>query len=104
MLRARCASWGMCWLVAAAGVFSWCLAQPASAGEKPDKPPKQDQADKKAEKADKEKPDFPPFDEVSKDHKQVPAPDGSFWKLYYNKKTDRLLAVIPNGMLKKNFL
>jgi hypothetical protein len=94
----------MCWLVAAAGVFSWCLAQPASAGEKPDKPPKQDQADKKAEKADKEKPDFPPFDEVSKDHKQVPAPDGSFWKLYYNKKTDRLLAVIPNGMLKKNFL
>ncbi|MCH7813160.1 MAG: zinc-dependent metalloprotease, partial [Planctomycetes bacterium] len=62
-------------------------------------------ADEESEqKPEKKKPDFPPFDEVGKDHEPVAAPDGSFWKLYYNKKTDHLLAEIPKSTLDKNFL
>jgi len=51
-----------------------------------------------------EKPDFPPFEKVTQGYKQMPAPGGAFWTLYYNKKTDGLLAVIPKQMLDKNFL
>jgi len=107
MLRTRCAFRGICWLAAIA-VFGWCLAQPAAGEDTPDKRAKQKQADKgdekKKEDQGKDKPDFPPFDKVGKDHEQIPAPEGSFWKLYHHKKTDHLLAVIPKGMLKKNFL
>ena len=106
MSRARYASRRRYGLVAAAlAVFSWCLAQPASGDDTPDQIAKQKEAKKEGKKkADQDKPDLPPFDEVGKDHKPVPAPEGSFWKLHYNKKTDHLLAVIPQDMLKKNFL
>ncbi len=62
-------------------------------------------AEKKADNAKatdepEKKPDFPPFDEVTEDHEKIPG----FFDLYYNKKKDHLLAVIPKAMLEKDFL
>ncbi|NOX60086.1 MAG: DUF5117 domain-containing protein [Planctomycetes bacterium] len=80
------------WLVLLLAFF---VAMPltASADEKPKK------EDKKSEKK-KEKPDYKPFDEVTKGYELIEG----FFPLYYNKKTDHLLAVIPSGMIGKNFL
>ncbi len=73
-------------------------------GGKKDEAKKDDAKDGKKDK-DKED-DFPKFEEVTKDHKEVVGPMGEtgFFPLYYNKKTDQLLAVIPKSMLEKNFL
>ena len=62
----------------------------------------------KGEKAKKEekKPDFPDFDDVAGDHQEIFAEHGErgFLPLLYDKKNDQLLAVIPSGMMNKNFL
>lgn len=87
MLHARFASRLSCRLVLTALVGLMFAVPAAWAGEEK-----------------KEKPDFPPFEEVAKKYTKMPAPDGAFWSLYYNKKKDGLLAVIPKGMLGKNFL
>lgn len=55
-------------------------------------------------KAEKPKPDFPPFDKAMKDFKEVPTSDTPFFKLYHNKKTDSLRAVIPGSLIGKQFL
>ena len=62
--------------------------------------------EKKEPKAKKEepKPDFPPFDKEMKDYKEVPTADTPFFKLYHNKKTDSLRAVIPGSLIGKQFL
>ncbi|MCB9850902.1 MAG: zinc-dependent metalloprotease [Phycisphaerales bacterium] len=49
---------------------------------------------------EKEKPEYPPFEEVTKDFTQI---DG-FFPLYYEAKTDRLLAVIPQKLIGTDFL
>ncbi len=59
-------------------------------------------AEEAATKPSDEKPELPPFEEVSKDHELVAKE--SFFPLYYDKKKDHLLAVIPEAMLNKNFL
>ncbi len=51
-------------------------------------------------KKKKEKPDFKPFEEVTKGYELIEG----FFPMYYNKKTDDLLAVIPSGMVGKDFL
>jgi hypothetical protein len=60
----------------------------------------------KAEAKDEKKDELPKFEEVVKEHKEVVGPQGvsGFFPLYYNKKTDQLLAVIPKSMLDKNFV
>ena len=76
------------------------LAHPlASAGEESATTDKPTTAEKEADKKEK-KPDFPPFDEVSEGHEKIPG----FFDLYYDKKKDHLLAVIPKSMLGKDFL
>ena len=49
---------------------------------------------------------LPEFAEIAKDHKEVLGPQGEegYYPLYYNKKDDQLLAVIPKRELDKNFL
>lgn len=81
-----------------AGVVSWALPHRSAA----DEPTKKAEASEKKgdEKEEEEKPDFPPFDEVSEDHEKK----AGFFDLYYNKKKDHLLAVIPKAMVGKNFL
>jgi len=56
--------------------------------------------DDKEKEKDKEKPEYKPFEEVTKDYEAI---DG-FFPLYYNAKTDNLLAVIPKGMIGQDFL
>jgi hypothetical protein len=63
-------------------------------------PVRADDAKKPAKKEAKKKPDFPPFDEVTKDCTLI---DG-FFPLYFNAKTDRLLAVIPANLIGTDFL
>ena len=53
-----------------------------------------------AENGKKEKPDYKPFEEVTKGYEKI---DG-FLPLYYQKKTDHLLAVIPQSMIGTDFL
>lgn len=53
---------------------------------------------------EKSKPDFPPFDKVMKDYKEVPTAETPFFKLYFNKKTDSLRAVVPGSLIGKQFL
>ncbi len=66
---------------------------------KPHAPPAAEKP--KDEKKEKEKkPDFPPFDEVSEGHEKTPG----FFDLYYDKKKDHLLGVIPKKMIGKDFL
>ncbi|HNQ23527.1 MAG TPA: zinc-dependent metalloprotease [Phycisphaerae bacterium] len=50
--------------------------------------------------------ELPKFDEVAKEHKEVLGPQGEngLFPLFYREKDDQLLAVVPNKMLKKNFL
>ncbi|UCG15688.1 MAG: zinc-dependent metalloprotease [Phycisphaerales bacterium] len=75
--------------------LAWAVA-PARAADEP-------KADKEKDNAKaKEKPDFPEFKEVTKDHE--PVAKDSFLPLYYDKKKDHLLAVIPAKLLEKNFL
>jgi len=100
------------WLFVILAVAAWCSAPSILTADDADSPTvgrtqpgegKPEAADAKPD-AGKDKPEFPPFDEVGKDHEEIPAPEGAFWTLYYNKKTDHMLAVIPKGMLQKNFL
>ncbi len=51
-------------------------------------------------RAGEEKPDYKPFDEVTKGYELIEG----FFPLYYNAKTDNLLAVIPQGMIGQDFL
>ncbi len=75
----------------------WASSPDALAGE----PPADAPGAKPAEVVKKEKkPDFPPFEKVSKDHEKIPG----FFDLYYNKKKDHLLAVVPQSMMGKDFL
>ncbi|MCA9253332.1 MAG: zinc-dependent metalloprotease [Phycisphaerales bacterium] len=56
---------------------------------------------KEAKKKKKEdKPDFKPFEEVTEGYELIEG----FFPLYYNKKTDDMLAVIPSAMVGKDFL
>ena len=73
---------------------------PVVGDEKPAGEPKA--TTEKAEKDEKKEPDFPPFEKVTEDHELVAKE--SFFPLYYDKKKDHLLAVIPAGLLNKNFL
>lgn len=73
---------------------------PSEVEATPAKPPV---PQKPAEKdGEKEKPDYPPFEEVGKDHELVAKQ--AFLPLYYNKKKDHLLAVIPKDRIGQNFL
>ena len=86
-----------------AGMLCWLVPCPANAGE----PSNGDHPERTGGTQDREtgdkkekKPDFPPFDEVTEDHEKIPG----FFDLYYDKKKDHLLAVIPKSMLGKDFL
>ncbi len=72
-------------------------ARSAPAGEPAEKG---EAAAKAPEKEPEKKPDFPPFDEVSADHEKM----AGFFDLYYDKKKDHLLGVIPKSMVGKDFL
>lgn len=65
---------------------------PAAAAAQPTKP---------AEEKDKQKepPEFPPFEEVTKDTKQIRPDEKTFLTLYYNEKKDQLFAQVPKGLL-----
>lgn len=67
---------------------------------------KKDEGKKEDGKDGKKEDEYPKFEEYTKDHKEVVGPMGEtgFFPLYYNKKNDQLLAVIPKNMLEKNFL
>jgi len=74
-------------------------------GDAMQEPPKPEAAKADAGK-DEKKDDFPKFEEVTKEHKEVLGPQGisGFFPLFYQKKNDQLLAVVPKAMLEKNFL
>lgn len=84
---------------------SWLSADtpPVQAGDAPPEAAKKDEGKKEEPKKEDE---YPKFEDVTKDHKEVTGPMGEtgFFPLFYNKKTDQLLAVIPKSSLEKKFL
>lgn len=80
------------------------LAVPAVAFPPPGPPPGKPGP---AGGGDDDKPDFPKLEDVTKGFEKVKPSgieDGAFLTLWYNKKTDSLLAQIPAGLIGQRFL
>jgi len=96
----------MFWLsaVLALAMVAAVPADERTAAEAPPGAPPAAKDDKKDEK--KKEDDFPKFEEVTKEHKEIVGPQGvtGFFPLFYAKKNDQLLLVVPKAMLEKNFI
>lgn len=91
----------------AATLLAWIVSMAPSTLRAQEAPPAgPPKAADKPESKDDKKDELPKFEEVTKEHKEVLGPQGvsGFFPLYFNKKNDQLLAVIPKSMLDKNFV
>jgi hypothetical protein len=93
---------GLVCLVAAGLVVSWSWAQQIVPPPAP--PAEAEKATPPEAGPEKEKPEFPPFEEVTKDAKQIRPDETTFLTLYYNEKKDELWAQIPKALLGQHFL